>query len=815
MRYSTLSIVIFLLGFTFNQSATAQSPEAPKDFDSIIEKLQRTDGFIPFYYDEAKDQLLLEVDSKLGDFIYVTSLASGLGSNDIGLDRGQLGGTRIVRFRKTGGKLLLEQPNLDYRALSDNPAERASVAEAFASSILAGFPILASKGDLHLIDLTPFVMQDAYGVGERLRDGNQGNYKFDKLRSALFMERTKNFPLNTEFEAIITLSGKAKGRELRSVTPTSSAVTTRQHHSFVALPDDGYKTRVFDPRAGYSPLQFADYASKIGTPLNKRLIRRHRLEKKNPSADLSEAVEPIVYYVDRGAPEPVKSALIEGASWWNEAFEAAGFKDAFRVEVLPKGVDPLDVRYNVIQWVHRSTRGWSYGSSVYDPRTGEIIKGHVSLGSLRIRQDFLIAQGLIDGYKDGVEDPRLLAFALDRLRQLSAHEVGHTIGLAHNFAASAVDRASVMDYPHPYVTLNDKGVVDLSDAYAVGIGIWDKQAIRYGYLDVNANVEGKMLSAVLVENKKLGLPFISDADARAKGGAHPTAHLWDNGKDATEELARIITLRRYALDNLDLNNLAPGQPVAELENVFAPVYLMHRYQVEAAVKLVGGYNYAFDLNDDSVPSEVRGSSPKSGASAKTHVTPVDPTIEQNALRTILQTLQPSFLKHEVDLIPQPFGYRRGRELFDAHTGPMFDDYAAAEASIDLTLGLLLAPERVTRILQKPADDKGVTGQVLAKALISRQANGNKLDLLLTARLVEHALRLASDDGAPAITQAWALALATHAAKIPQGVSSAANPQMKSYLMTRLEQWHRDPANFSVQKGARIPDGSPIGCGDFH
>ncbi|MDP5061768.1 MAG: DUF5117 domain-containing protein, partial [Maribacter sp.] len=387
MRKNYMLLVGFLI-LSFNL-LSAQFSDKKKNF-------VKYEGLYDFYYDGETDKIYLEVDNLEEEFLYVYSLSSGIGSNDIGLDRGQLGDEQVVFFKKAGNKLLLVQPNMKYRAITDNELERKSVEQAFAKSILFGFPVVEEKGGTYVIDITDFLMQDAHGVSSRLKRADQGSYSLDKTKSAFALDRTKAFPKNVEFDVTMTFTGEAKGAYIRSVAPNANLVTVAEHHSFIELPDDKYEKRVFDPRSGSSPFNYYDYATPVESNILKQFIRRHRLEKRDPTAAVSEAVEPIIYYLDNGTPEPVRSALLEGGRWWNQAFEAIGYKDAFQLKMLPDDADPLDVRYNVIQWVHRSTRGWSYGSSITDPRTGEIMKGHVSLGSLRIRQDFLIAQALMN-----------------------------------------------------------------------------------------------------------------------------------------------------------------------------------------------------------------------------------------------------------------------------------------------------------------------------------------------------------------------------------------------------------------------------------
>ena len=436
----TTTFFILLISFSFSNS----------------NELDKFKGFFDFSYDESKDKIFLEVDKLDYEFLYIGSLASGVGSNDIGLDRGQLGLEKLVKFVKRGNKILLVEPNLYYRAQTENNSEKKSVEQAFAKSVIFGFEIIETNEEHYLIDFTPFLLYDRHGVAKRLRDLKQGSYKVDKTKSAIEIFNTKAFPENVEFEALLTFSGEAKGSMIRSVAPDPDNVSVVQHHSFIKLPDNNYQPRKFDPRSGAISISFMDYSTPIDKPITKKFVIRHRLEKKNPELEISEAVEPIIYYLDPGTPEPVKSALLDGGKWWNQAYESIGFKDAFQVKMLPEGVDPLDCRYNVIQWVHRSTRGWSYGASVVDPRTGEIIKGHVSLGSLRIRQDYMIAQALTkEPFASENNNNKMMELDIARIRQLSAHEIGHTIGFAHNFAASTNNRASVMDYPHPLVNLID------------------------------------------------------------------------------------------------------------------------------------------------------------------------------------------------------------------------------------------------------------------------------------------------------------------------------------------------------------------------
>jgi hypothetical protein len=709
----------FLLAVVFSVSAAAlaQAPTTRRSISSVVEKMQKIDGFMPIYVSAEDGKIYLEINNLDREFLHLVSLPTGVGSNPIGLDRGQLGTTKVVKFERAGNKILLVQPNYDYRALSDNAAEKKSVEESFARSVIWGFKVEAADGDRVLVDATSFFIRDAHGVADRLNRSRQGTYSFDEGRSALYLPNTKGFPRNMEIEATITVSSNAEtGNLIGQTTPTARNVSVRQRQSLVQLPDNNYRPRKFDPRVGIIPTSFYDYGTDINQDLEKRWILRHRLEKKDPNAAVSEAVQPIIYYVDNGAPPAIQRALVEGASWWNQAFEAAGFKDAFQVRVLPPGADPLDVRYNVINWVHRSTRGWSIGDSVVDPRTGEIIKGDVTLDSQRARQDFLIGEGLIPPYRassnacefgmlpdvdylmGAQSSTDLTSMAYARIRQLSAHEVGHTLGFTHNFAASTYGRGSVMDYPAPMIEIKN-GRLDFSNAYATGIGSFDRFATRYGYAQFPAGVnEDRELDRIVQEGLANGMLFISDQDARPAGAAHPLANLWDNGPDPVAMLRHEMEVRRIGIREFGLQNISTGAPLSELENKFLPLYLHHRYQLTAAIKHIGGAYYTYSVRD--------GSSAKPGTVAEV----VPAAKQREALQAALMTIEPAELVVSDSILkllpPVAYGYDSQRsELFSKRTSPMFDEIGAAEIAADLAISGLLEPSRAARTISYNARNK--------------------------------------------------------------------------------------------------------------
>lgn len=791
-----ISLIIFLsLGVAQVQ---AQLPTISEKVSS----LDAQEGFFDYYLDQEKGQILLKVNELNEQFLYANYLAAGVGSNDIGLDRSQQGGERIVFFEKRGAKLFLIQPNLRYVARSQNALERKSVEEAFASSVLYAFPIIAEEGGAYLIDMTPFLLRDAHGVTERLASRGEGKFSLDKDRSTLYEEGTFNFPKNSEFETMLTFAGANPGSQVRSVVPSPTSITVRQHHSFVELPDDGYTPRVFDPRAGYYPTSFMDYATPIDEPMMIQYINRHRLEKKNPSAAMSEPVEPIVYYLDNGTPEPVRTALLEGARWWNQAFEAAGYIDAFQVKVLPDDAHPLDIRYNVINWVHRSTRGWSYGGSVVDPRTGEIIKGNVLLGSLRVRQDYMIATGLLAPFEQGTEqDPRMMEMALNRIRQLSAHEIGHTLGIYHNFASSVNDRASVMDYPHPKVDIVE-GELSLEDAYDIGIGEWDKRTILYGYQDFPEGTdESSELSKILETTASQGLLYISDNDARPTGGAHPYAHLWEYGSDPTTQLSHILEVREIALQNFGEAVIPTGTPMTYLEDVLVPIYLFHRYQLEATVKLIGGYDYSYKVRGDnqSLPSIL------------------DNSMQRAALQEMMRAVDPSTLalpESVLDLIPpRPAGIPSTRELFNGHTGPSLDALSMAQTAADAAVGLLLNPQRANRLVEfhARANTLGleeVLEELREQTWEQRTSSGytGMIAEVVNYVVVSHMMKLHASSQANPLTKAIVL---DHLMSLQDDLEEREDPMAKQASFM-IESYLDDPAEFEIPSSLPAPPGSPIG-----
>lgn len=689
---------------------TAQTANVPSISDRTA-GMEHMEGFFDLYWDASTGSLFWEIDRLDSEFLYQISMGSGLGSNPIGIDRGQLRGTHVLRAERVGPRVLLVEPNYQYFAQSENETEMQAVRDAFAPSVHWGFDIAAETDGRVLVDATQFFLRDARGVIDQIAARGQGNFTLDASRSVIHMPAVASFPENTEVEAMLTFTSRNPGNLVNGVAASGNAITLRQHHSFIQLPGPGYETRIADPRVGVNGPNVYDYATAIDEDRTVRLAARHRLERTDPGAERSTAVEPIIYYVDPGTPEPVRSALIDGAAWWNQAFEAAGFVDAFQVEVLPDGIDPQDIRYNMIHWTHRRTRGYSYGNTVIDPRTGEIVRGVVNLGSLRLRQDYLHGQGMVPPFPTGIseqqQDPELGEFAdaptydylaqvapnsdavemaLDRVRQLSAHEVGHTIGLPHNYIASAYGRESVMDYPAPYADIDENGNIDLSNAYVQRIGTYDELSINWLYRDFPDGVdEVAALRAIADQGVDDGLIYMGHTNNNFIGAAHQYAGVWDNGSNLVDHLKLELRIRNIGLERFSTDVIRPGEPLSDLEYVLLPLYMHHRFQLRAAVQSLGGADYRYALKGDG----------------QTPFTIIEGAEQRDALETVLSTLDVDFLALSDDIIslipPPAFRHSEG-EIFAGYTEQIFDPLAAAEASAAFTVGEILHPQRMARLV---------------------------------------------------------------------------------------------------------------------
>lgn len=819
-RALILSVVLFALASPI--IAQNSSPEEQrKPLPTIAQKtgmmqLQSYQGFFTDYWDAREGKVWLRIDKWNTPFIFYESLPNGVGSNDIGLDRGQPGRIYVVHFERSGKLALLVAENESYRAMTDDLEQQRAVREAFAQSVLWGFEVAAEDGAAVLVDATPFFLSDVHQVAVTLAEIKQGKYEIDPSRSAIFLPRTKNFPENTEIESTLTFKGEDPGQLVKAVTPDPRAITVREHFSFIQAPPAGFHSRAYDPRAGFFGPSYMDFATPVDEPIVKRVIARFRLAKKDPSAAVSEPVKPIVYYIDRAIPEPIRSAVVEGAGWWNQAFTAAGYKDAFQVKVLPESVDAMDIRYNVVEWVPRATRGWSYGSAIFDPRTGEIINGHVNLDALRIRQVFLIAQGLLNPFgKDPGALARANAMALARVRQLAAHEIGHTLGLLHNFAGSIVNRASVMDYPPPLVSVDANGMPDVSNAYAVGIGEWDKVAITFGYHDfADGTNETHALDKILEEAFSGGLLYLTDQDARPLGSASPIAHLWDIGSNDIAGLQQVMAVRQAALKNLSGNAIREHSPMAALEDVLVPIYLYHRYQLTAVAKSIGGLNYSFDL--------------RGGVRKGPEI--VSAVQQRQAILAVLKTLSPQVLAVPQSLLemipPRPPGYDSSQENFARRTSPAFDALAPAEAAAEITVALLLQPDRAQRMIEYHAQNTNNPGfdelldDLLTATWKAQPESGypGAIQRSVNAVVLSHLMTLAADE---------------HASSQVRAVASFKLDELKKWLVTRenlprdiathaeyffaknqIDQFEKNPAQLHVTTPAPPPAGDPIGADDW-
>jgi len=685
---SALSIALAVAMTSSASAALVRSkPSAPADKPLLDVKADTQTGKIIATFPKPDE------DGISGRYIYLTQLGTGLGSAPIGLDRAAPAPSRLLVFRRIGKKVAAELENPKFVASRGTPEEQKDVRDAFATStIWMGDVVKTNPDGSYTVDLASFLARDDVDVPRAVKQGGGGDFKFAPELSAADPNFVKIFPKNAEFAAKLTFLSEEPKDEVTNIAPGNRAFSLTLRHSLIALPAPGYVPR-HDPY-GYSiGLQQVDFSAPFGSAIVSDVASRFRLEKTDPTAARSPVKKPIVFYIDPGTPEPIRTALRDGVSWWSRAFDAAGFVDAFRAEILPAGADPLDVRYNMVNWVNRATRGWSYGQPIADPRTGEIIKGSVLLGSLRARQDLIIFQALVGAGLTGTGDPNdPITAMLARIRELGAHEVGHAIGLQHNFAASTQGRYSVMDYPAPRVTL-ENGAPSLKNAYGTGVGAWDMWVIKWLY---GARTDADA-PPMVAQARAQGLRFVADNDARPVSSGHPLGSLWDDGADPIAELRRMIAVRNAALARFGQASIPGGDSLANLRRAFVPIWLLDRYQVEAAAKSIGGVDFPYALNRENMAA-----------------TPAPGSAQWAALYALLDTLTPAELTVPPQLLPllsTGFGGNSDRqadiEIIPTAGGPVFDPLKATEVGAVQTLNALLATDRLNRLEGQHSADQSI------------------------------------------------------------------------------------------------------------
>jgi hypothetical protein len=813
-----MTLRLACLPFLLLSVAAAPAPApvaAPAGAEQALRNTEAQNGLLPVYVDRRGGRVLLslpapDAEGISGRFIYLTTLETGLGSAPVGLDRAQASGSRLLVFRRIGKKVVAEIENPRFRATGAPADEQEGVRHSFATSTIWMGDVAAEQPDGRLlVDVSSFVTRDDVNIAGALKQGGGGEFRLAPELSVADTNFVKVFPDNIELEGRLTFVSAQPTAEVNNIAPVDGNLSFTIRHSLVRLPPPGYEPRRFDPRAGTFGTQVVDFAQPLGQPIVYELANRFRLEKTDPNAARSTVKKPITFYIDRAAPEPIRSALREGVSWWAKAFDAAGYVDAFRVEIMPEGADPLDVRYNVVNWVNRATRGWSYGQAVSDPRTGEIIKGNVLLGSLRVRQDMMIYQALVGAARTGTGGPNdPVQVALARIRELGAHEVGHALGFAHNFAASTQGRYSVMDYPAPRIGLAG-GAPDLSDAYGTGVGRWDDFLVDWLY-GARGDAEGQARMAAALAQ---GLRFVADDDARPSDSAHPAGSLWDDAADPAAELYRMMKVRAAAVARFGPEALPAGAPLADLRRAFVPIWLLHRYQVEAAAKLLGGVDFAYS---------VRGG-------GREDMRAVPPPTQRHALDELLATLTPAALTVPPALLPRLSAGWSGDadrqtqiEIFPTAGGPVFDPLAATELGAAVTLTDLLAPARLNRLeIQNQADPQSpgasevidrLLGQVLAFQALGPAEAAVQRRIATTSILA--LARLQRD---PSLSPTLALALSDRLARLGGQLSRTVGTGTQAEWSRGLgkllgDREALDKAAGDQRRLPRIPPGMPIGEG---
>lgn len=788
----------------------ALTPLAPA-FAAPLAVVAPADGaLLPVQVDASKGRLLFtlpaaDADGNMGRYLFSQSIKSGVGSAAIRIDRGMQGSTEILAFRRMGGKVAVVFENTRFRGTAD-PAVAKGARESFPFSTIAMVDISGESAGRVTVDMTPLLSIDLLNLSDALSEGSKP-YRLSEKLSALDTSSVKLFPKNVEFETVQTFTADQAGRELNILAPDGRFVSFTVHSSLIALPETGFVSRKFDIRSGTHATQAYDFSNPLGTPLLVEYANRFRMEKIDPSQPRSPVKKPIIFYIDSAAPEPIRSALADGVRWWADAFDAAGFIDALKVDILPAGVDPQDVRYNVVNWTNRQNRSWSYGGGVIDPRTGEIVKGVVVLGALRVRQDIAIFEGLVGTAQNnsgGRNDP--VRAALDRIRQLGAHEVGHALGFIHNFKASLQDRASVMDYPGPKVDIVN-GQLDLGDAYASGIGKWDKFTVDWLYGDPAPHLDPDVAAAQKADAIfKKGLIFGTDVDGRSSDLAVPGVNMWTEGLDTPADLAHTMEVRRIALANFGPHTLSEGEPLSNLRRKFVPIWLFHRYAIDSIGKWVGGVHYEYAVVGDgrSEPNIVPVAEKKAALDAL--IGTLSPNILTVPSNLSLTLSSGSSARPDAESVP---------EVMRGAGSAVFDPLVAAQIGAQMTLDSLLAPQRLTRLyIQKNYDPNQIGVQDLLQQLTGVV---NNVGDAVSRRIAQTTLlAIASTQRDPTAPADVAAILDGYLKKSAQGFASAKGSGdlglWQASMATLLNDADRLAAEISKQSRPRppIPAGMPIG-----
>jgi len=829
----TILLLCCLSVFAFSQNdrarsnSQAQPGNGPHSSTDRLAGLKRNDGFIPFYWDAKKGELLLELSPERlnTQFIYFTGLSSGVGSIEMFADRSSVGGSQLCRFVRSGPKVLVVAENTSFRAENGNAELKHSVERSFPISVIAALSIVSEQGESLVVNASPLVIRDVTGLLNQLRrpsraingvvrqvaNENAANWRLDAERSTVDMDHTRAFPQNTEIENILTFISDSGTRSVNN--PEPGVLTVHEHMSLLALPPPGYQPRVADPRVGFFGEQFDDFSRTYKQSLSQNFIDRWRLEKKDPNAAISEPVKPITFYLDRAIPEPMRSAARRGALWWNQAFEQAGFRNALVVEDLPEGADPLDIRYPTIQWTNRNGRGWSVGMVQTDPRTGEILHAVVQLDSHRMRTVNNYWDVVTPGAASGRDDSEMDLFAeLDaadpqlsedevlvrRIALLACHEMGHIFGLEHNFVASTFDRGSVMDYFAPRIRIRKDGTADLSDAYMQGVGSYDKFAIEWGYSasgHAPASPEDPQelarLDAIVRRALSQGI-FWGNYD-------DPRWNAYDDGPDPVTWLREVLPVRNALVASYGPTMLRQREPISKLAARFALVYLFHRYALASAINTIGSAKVPLTVaGDGQKPLEIWS-----------------PQSQREALQLCLQALRPDQMEVPSRIwnsLVQHENAGADPEAYKSSAGYLFSPYDGARSIAEIVYGGLLDPERLARMdsihhfdSSSPSANEVVSALVKSAFAPTATAHAD-LAAVLQNELADRLMILAADDNATdeVRAQAWTGVSSVSAhVKTSQTGNAAA-------IERRIEAFIRDPKqNVPKLKPSGAPAGPPV------